>query len=237
MTQFGLIREPPHMWRPFTRRDTCQGHEWGAASWPLTIRVVNGRLPHPERKWLNVPKCMTDSVKSARCSFGSSNPGIYKLHLIWDVIGWIRNKNTADTCEKGNFRYFFWEGRRHKVQLLDSYSHSHTWPPAVSTSTCNWHSSSVEVDNICFDESVSQLCLKCAWILFEQIHLHYTRHIMLHINVNVANREERQDSVSSNGVIRWSFHCSVTNAEATSPNSVFSIKLPKDCKAESLTLA
>ena len=47
-TQFGLIRDPPHIWYPSLRRETCHGQECGAASSPFTTRVDwNGRLPQP----------------------------------------------------------------------------------------------------------------------------------------------------------------------------------------------
>lgn len=54
--QFRLMRDPPQMWlllRPFfTRRETCHGHECGAASSPFTIRVKRERLPHLGSAWL-----------------------------------------------------------------------------------------------------------------------------------------------------------------------------------------
>ena len=36
---------------PSLRRDTCHGHEWGAAFCPFTTRVEwNGLLPHPLKR-------------------------------------------------------------------------------------------------------------------------------------------------------------------------------------------
>ena len=46
--QSGLIRDPPQMCLPLTRRDICHGQEWGLAFWPFTTRAKGGRIPHPK---------------------------------------------------------------------------------------------------------------------------------------------------------------------------------------------
>ena len=61
------------MCRPFTRRDTCQGHELGVASWPPTIRDPKVFCPHPtkkNRRFYHNKKIVTsdtnDKIKVAR---------------------------------------------------------------------------------------------------------------------------------------------------------------------------
>ena len=49
--QSSLMRDPPQICLPRTRREICHGQEWGLASWPFTTREKAGRMPQPINNW------------------------------------------------------------------------------------------------------------------------------------------------------------------------------------------